>query len=447
MKRHAMFIVALGSAVFGCSSSDTAPAPTDPADPTPDPAAVVSYYKDVKPILDLNCVGCHQPGQIGIGTLSDYAKVSAGAVYILQQMEDRVMPPWLAADGCNDYHDNPSLPAEDIATFAKWIEAGLLEGDPAEDPGVTAPSLKQLDRVDLTISLPSPYIPNADTPDDYRCFLVDWPTATASYVTGFGVRPGNTSTVHHLIAYVAPPSSVAEYEALDAADPKMGYTCYGGPGGTQDGNVSFFAAWAPGGQDTYFPAGTGIAIEPGSKVIVQMHYNTITWDGEPDQTSVVVKTESVVDKPGKFAFFTGIPWVINGTMNIPAGDADVVHAIDDDLSWLISDSKPFTIHGGAVHMHTRGTKIRLGHKPAGSGQDNCLIDIPRWDFDWQVGYWLTETVSYVPGDTLTLECHWDNSASNQPWIDGQQMAPEDLNWGEGTNDEMCLATIFVTVDG
>jgi hypothetical protein len=49
-----------------------------------------------------------------------------------------------------------------------------------------------------------------------------------------------------------------------------------------------------------------------------------------------------------------------------------------------------------------------------------------------------------PGDSLSLECHWDNSASNQPIVNGVRQAPIDLNWGEGTNDEMCLGGFFIT---
>ena len=49
-----------------------------------------------------------------------------------------------------------------------------------------------------------------------------------------------------------------------------------------------------------------------------------------------------------------------------------------------------------------------------------------------------------PGDRLGLECHWDNSAGNQPFVDGQRVPPRELNWGEGTDDEMCLGGLYVT---
>ncbi|HHH12035.1 MAG TPA: monooxygenase, partial [Sorangium sp.] len=126
-------------------------------------------------------------------------------------------------------------------------------------------------------------------------------------------------------------------------------------------------------------------------------------------------------------------------------DPAVVHEAAIDPSQWMSNGKPFTIHTGGLHMHTRGTKASLGVRHQG-GQDECLIDIPRWDFDWQFGYAFTEPVSFQPGDLLTLRCQWDNSPSNQPSIGGQPMPPQALAWGDGTNDEMCLATIYITVD-
>ncbi len=81
------------------------------------------------------------------------------------------------------------------------------------------------------------------------------------------------------------------------------------------------------------------------------------------------------------------------------------------------------------------------------GSSACLLDIPNWDFHWQGGYGLTQPMRIVPGDAFRIECHWDNSASNQPVIDGQLQAPRDLNWGERTTDEMCVGFMYITRAG
>ena len=87
----------------------------------------------------------------------------------------------------------------------------------------------------------------------------------------------------------------------------------------------------------------------------------------------------------------------------------------------------------------RGARNRLDIQRA-SGAKECLLDIERWDFHWQGAYTLRTTKRVEMNDSISLECHWDNSAANQP--DG--LPPRDLNWGEGTNDEMCLGLLYIT---
>jgi hypothetical protein len=116
-----------------------------------------------------------------------------------------------------------------------------------------------------------------------------------------------------------------------------------------------------------------------------------------------------------------------------------------EVSQLQFGREPYTIHGIGLHMHTLGTRGRLFVRRA-SGTDDCALEIPRWDFDWQLGYRLAEPIHVDPADTLHIECEWDNSPGNQPIVDGQPMEPRDVNWGEDTFDEMCLGLVYVTLD-
>src|SRR5262249_13395355 len=148
-----------------------------------------------------------------------------------------------------------------------------------------------LSRVDRELKLPEAYTP-ALRPDDYRCFLLDWPEASQKFITGFGVPPGNAAIVHHVLAYAEPPAQVARYQAYDDADPRRGSTCFGGPRpATADGTdlPNQLGGWAPGVLGIDFPASTGIGVEPGSKIVVQMHYNTSDTPPAPDQTVVRLK--------------------------------------------------------------------------------------------------------------------------------------------------------------
>ena len=94
-------------------------------------------------------------------------------------------------------------------------------------------------------------------------------------------------------------------------------------------------------------------------------------------------------------------------------------------------------------MHLRGSHATLSLQPAAS-DPICLLRIPHWDFHWQGSYAFTDPKTVNPGDSFSIECHWDNSAQNQPVVGGQQLAPADLNWGEGSTDEMCLGFVYAT---
>lgn len=404
----------------------------------------LTYYRDIKPLIDQKCASCHQPGQIGQGNLTTYDDVRGAASIVKQQVVDRVMPPWLAGQGCNDYQQDHSLTDEEIALISDWVDAGAPAGDAADAPAPTKSEQSLMTRVDLTLDMPIDYEPES-TPDDYRCFMVDWPETETKYVTGFGVRPGNNSTVHHVIAYIAPPEHVSIYEELDAADPEPGYACYGGPGGPTDGNTGFFGAWAPGVPPTDFAQGTGIRMAPGSKVVLQMHYNTYGWDGLPDRTAVDLKVDDEVEEEAWFQFFTDPSWVFGGTMTIPAGDPDVAHETQFDPTSFATGGEAFSIYNVGLHMHTRGTSAQTKIIRQ-DGTEECLLDIPRWDFDWQFGYELASPVHFEPGDQLWLGCHWDNSPAGQTSLGGQPMAPTDLSWGDGTDDEMCLGLMYIAPD-
>lgn len=445
----------------GCNGSN------EPSEPT------VTYYANVKPILNANCVGCHQEGEIGVGVLDSYDAASKRSTAIAMQTINRTMPPYPPDPGCNDYVGDMSLSDEDIATLAAWADAGAPAGDPADDAGSAPAKPRALSRVDLTLAIPEPYSPSTSSPDDFRCFVMEWPATEPTYVTGVGVRPGNRTTAHHLVAFYVGAAQAQGIRDADAADPGPGYYCGGGTGnlggseggGTGDGGgtgsggggdggpgggegmslngTGLLAGWAPGSAPTEFPSDVGMPIEPGSVVVLQMHYNTVSWDGQPDQTELDLKLEASVAREGASVFWANPQWITQDTMIIAAGDPDASHSFAFDPTFFYTAGRPMTIFGSGLHMHTRGTRASLTVEKSLGGGSECLLDIPRWDFDWQGGYPLVRPMQLNPGDTLRVECHWDNSPENQPVIQGVKMPPKEIRWGEGTDDEMCLGALFM----
>jgi len=145
-------------------------------------------------------------------------------------------------------------------------------------------------------------------------------------------------------------------------------------------------------------------------------------------------------------------WSQNGMMDIPAAMSDVMHTFQLNPDGLIQLFAPWLterrlkIHGAGLHMHYLGTSgtIRVVRPDT---TEQCVLEIPRWDFNWQYGYLLEETIPFELGlDQIYLECHWDNTPGNQPIIDGVRREAQDVNWGSSSGDEMCIGYLYITAE-
>jgi hypothetical protein len=435
-RMHHRILLALAVAACG---ADTAEPPTGG---TPQ---AVTYHQDVKPILDAKCAGCHVAGGIGPFELTDYASAAEYAQAAAGAVASRAMPPWAPDSSCRDYTADRSLTAAQIATIQQWVTDGTAEGDAATPGAPLADSVPSLSRVVAALAMAESYTP-APPPgasDDYRCFVVPWPAeyTSTTYVTGFRARPGNALVVHHVIAFLAPPATVAEAQALDATEAGPGYTCFGGAGVRTQGMVG---GWTPGSLGSDLPPGIGLPVEAGSAIILQIHYNTdhAATKGETalaDLSSVELKIDPSVARPGRIFPFLNPVWPQGSNMLIPANQPDVVHAFSADPTRLTGELEVFS---AALHMHTLGTQgtLRIDHPDSTS---TCLLDIPAWDFHWQGSYGFAQSQVLRRGDKVSIECRFDNTAAHQPLVDGHPRAPADVTWGEGTGDEMCIG-FFLT---
>jgi hypothetical protein len=415
----------------------------------PAPSKALTYYQNIKPIIDGRCAGCHQTDGIAPFSLTTYAQVSAMAGSVKEAVVSRRMPPYLAGPDCNEYIDNQRLTDDEVERIVSWSESGALEGVANKSQQAVETGSKGLSRVDVKVSMPEPYKPTQG-PDDYRCFVVDWKETQDTFVVGMNVVPGNPKVVHHVIAYLIGPDHAAAYAQLDADTPGVGYTCFGGPGGPSRGG--WLGAWAPGGRGTMYPPDTGIVVHPGSKVVLQVHYNAqLSPDDAGDLTSLELALAPTVRKRAAIIPWTNPEWMKEGGMPIPAYESLVSHSFSFDptgvLGWVSGGALPggnaFRVWSGATHQHLLGKSSRLEIERA-DGTNECLLDIPRWDFHWQRAYGFSRSKVMRPGDKLKVTCRWDNSAENQPIINGQKQLPRAVEWGEGTNDEMCLGILYVS---
>ena len=374
-----------------------------------------TWTKDVLPVVQQRCQGCHTAGGVAPFSLETYAQAAPHVAGIASLVESRTMPPWKADDACQPMKDSRRLSEAELSVIVAWARGGAPEGDPAQ-ARANPTSLPTLPWVDAELSMAAPYTPSTARPDDYRCFVIDPKFPGERDLIGYDIVPGQRSLVHHVLLYGV---SRAEALRLDAAEAGEGYTCFGGPG--SDGALgTVYGAWVPGTSATQYPAGTGITMSTENVIVMQVHYNT-SHGGEPshaiapDLTSIKLQLA-----PGRVEKAALILPIADLNFTIPPKTSNYTSTV----------TFPFPagamLYGVGPHMHTRGRQITV------NADSTCLVNIPSWDFNWQQLYQFQIPLLLKAGSRLRLSCTWDNTGDKA------------VRWGEGTDDEMCLNYFYLT---
>jgi hypothetical protein len=160
----------------------------------------------------------------------------------------------------------------------------------------------------------------------------------------------------------------------------------------------------------------------GRPVVVQMHYNNGSQDNS-DETVVNLKVEESVETELYPMFWK------DSSLDIPPGEEAHV----EESSSSLGAQFPVKIWGVAPHMHKLGL-AQQGWIEHADDTETCLIDVPLWDFNWQLTYVFEEPVIIEPDDRIGMRCTYDSTSVS-----------ETTRWGEGTSDEMCIMAMFVSL--
>ena len=409
-----------------------------------------TYHKDTRAIIEKRCVTCHVAGGVAPFPLDGYNKVKAVAAAALFSVENGSMPPWPPTRGYTLLLHERALTGEEKFKLRNWLAGDLAEGNPAD---YVPPQKLVAEKIDynLQLPIPEPYTPTL-RPDDHRCFAMEWPLDEVAYVKSVTVLPDQIQEVHHVIVNIVDPDERQAYENAGGEDGRPGWHCLGSGGIKGAPLPRQIGGWVPGVGNGAVREGTGLGIQPGSLLVVQFHYNTLVAEPRPDQSTILIATQDTVERPASGFLFTNPAFLGGGVMKIPAGNPDVHHQFTVPATFLaqifgapagLKSGDTFALHNGFLHMHNLGktgrtTLIRQ------DGTEQVILDIRDWDFNWQSSYGLEKELLVQPGDRLRLQCSWDNSASNQTIVNGEQLPPRDVDWGDGTGDEMCLTNFYIT---
>lgn len=325
------------------------------------------------------------------------------------------------------------------------------------------------------IGLARPYkpVPPEGGTDEYRCFLIDPKLTESAYLTGSQFLPQNAQIVHHGIFYQISAAQVAEAKRKDAASEGDGWQCFG-DSGLHDAN--YIGGWAPGHNETLIGDRTGYKMEPGSQIVLQVHYNLLAVNGKPgptDQSKMRLRL-----MPGTADVTPLVGFLLPSQIELPCTAqesgplCDRNAAIDDLVKRTGADAReevdglaqmcnqgkppvpgntqhcdhqvpqPVLLYAITPHMHLLGRSIKVELNPD-TPNAQTLLNEPAYNFDNQSEQVLPKPVQIKAGDTVRVTCTHDASLrSKLPQL--KTLKPRYVVWGDGTSDEMCLAILTVT---
>ena len=312
----------------------------------------VTWYADVEPIFATRCAGCHADGEAAPFALTTYDEVAAYDQPVYEAIVRGEMPPWSAEDCCGKtYRTDRRLAQDELDLVVAWLEQDMPVGDEADHvPLESAPGT--LERVDVEVALAEPYSPSGKngTSDEVRCFLVELPEeAWGRYATGFHFQPDNRPIVHHAIVDLVAADDRSTFEELDAASSGPGWDCYGGGGTGTGGNLG---GWVPGQGALEMPEGLGRKIEPGTLLLLNLHYDMTAGDGQ-DQSSVQFMLEDSVDHEVTALALMHPLWLYGESMAVPGDSEETSYGFSWDPSKFYG-WKTYDVWGAFFHMHELG---------------------------------------------------------------------------------------------
>jgi mono/diheme cytochrome c family protein len=377
---------------------------------TRDSKTDVTYYSDVARILQQNCVSCHRDNGIAPFSLADLDSVQDHASVIKRVVTEGTMPPWFAANQ-QDSKSNPwandcSLSSRDKSDLLAWIESKDRPlGDQKDAPeSKQYPSEWSIGRPDMVLTLSKPFDIKATGYMPYQFDVVETELTEDKWVTAYEILPSERDVVHHVIVKVHEKGSAAR----DAGEGAGGY----------------WAVYVPGNGSQKYNQGFARLLPAGSKVSFQIHY---TPSGTAKKERLRMGLVFAKDKPQYEVRTVGVAHM---GISIPPHTAAHMETKTQRVPFDLP------IMGFMPHMHIRGAAFKYEAIDE-SGKSEVLLDIPRYDFNWQLNY-SYKTPKLVPrGSTIKVTAVYNNSESNSANPDPGKR----VKWGPQTIDEMMIGYV------
>lgn len=376
----------------------------------------VTYAKHIVPILQNRCVECHRANDIAPFALTSYEEVAGWADTIVEVIDAGRMPPWHANPKHGKFANERKLTEDEKKAIFTWVKNGAPEGDPKDLPTPrTYVSGWQLPREPdfVTTLQATPYKVAATGTLKYVHFRVPTNFKEDKWIEAAQILPGAKAVVHHVLCWAAPPGKTKQIAA------EIG-----------EGGAGFLAGYVPGQRAYAFPKGMAKRVPAGSELIFQVHYTPI-GTVQHDQSKIGL----VFADPKTITHEVKTLNALNRLFLIPPGAANF--KLEANPRQVKQD---VLLLGFMPHMHLRGKSFQYSAQFP-DGKKEILLDVPKYDFNWQTSYRLATPMPLPAGTKIAAFAHFDNSAENlnnpnpKSWV----------RWGAQTWEEMMIGYFDVAI--
>src|SRR5262245_12266917 len=364
------------------------------------------------------------------------------------------MPPWHAADPTHArFLNDRSLSDADKSVLVAWANGGAPEGNPTDLPA--PPKFAEgwmMGTPDAVFTMQEDYPIPASGMLDYKFFEIPTNLTEDRWLQAFEVRPGARAAVHHVIVFVRPPDADQPAAAPPAAAPPgaarppqpftFGQAMRRPADAPKEDRApvendraakrnpgAWLAGYAPGHSLRGYEPGTAIKIPKGAILTVQMHYTT-NGTATTDRTSIGVKFAS---EPPKTELVV-VP-LQNANFVLKAGAADT--RVDAEVTM----NTDVTLWSALPHTHVRGKRWEVAAVYP-DGRTGMLVDVPKYDFNWQTDYVFKTPLVLPKGTKLKTSAWYDNSTANKSNPD----PTKDVYWGDQTWEEMQFTAFTFSIN-
>ncbi len=361
-----------------------------------------TFTKDVAPVLIKRCVECHRAGEAGPMAFTSYKEARPWAKAIKGAVVSRTMPPWHADPKLGHFSNDRRLTDAEVSTIAKWVDSGAPEGNAKDMPKLPALVAGwQFGKPDVTFDIGADYKIAANGVIQYQYFKVDPGFKEDTWVSAAEVRPTQRKQVHHILVFVQEGGKRVTRAGEQFSDMLIGY--------------------APGVPSITWDDDTAFLVKAGSTLLLQVHY---TANGAEAMDRSVIGLKLRKDAP-KYRAFSGSATQFR--LAIPPNDSNYMtkatYEFKEDVTLL--DFTP--------HMHLRGKAFKyVMTYPDGRVEE--MLDVPKYDFNWQLSYILAEPRKIPAGTKIEATAWYDNSANNKYNPDPSK----EVRWGDQTFQEMMI---------